>query len=109
MPHEIDPQAWQSVANAKRYVANIRDSLDAVDPEGDPTTWIPATTNTAFARTLQVGSKLVGGRVLAPFISMVWSDSAAYIFQYTGSQFLYNSSLAGLFFPQSLVSSQRVS
>jgi hypothetical protein len=64
--------------------------------QGDPTTWSPGTTNTAFARTLQIGSKLVGGRVLAPFISMVWSDSAAYIFQYTGSQFLYNSSLAGL-------------
>lgn len=63
--------------------------------QGDPTTWTPATTNTAFARTLQVGTKLVAGRVLAPFISMVWSDNAAYIFQYTGSQFIYNSSMAG--------------
>ena len=33
----IDPHAWQSVANAKRYVANIRDSLDAVDPAGKAT------------------------------------------------------------------------
>lgn len=64
--------------------------------QGDPTTWIPATTNTAFARTLQIGTKLVAGRVLAPFISMVWSDSAAYLFQYTGSQFIYNSSVAGV-------------
>jgi zinc/manganese transport system substrate-binding protein len=30
----IDPHAWQSVANAKIYVANIRDALIAVDPEG---------------------------------------------------------------------------
>jgi zinc/manganese transport system substrate-binding protein len=29
-----DPHAWQSVANAKIYVANIRDALDAADPVG---------------------------------------------------------------------------
>jgi zinc/manganese transport system substrate-binding protein len=29
-----DPHAWQSVANAKVYVANIRDALAAVDPQG---------------------------------------------------------------------------
>src|SRR5437764_11566385 len=29
-----DPHAWQSVANAKIYVANIRDGLSAADPAG---------------------------------------------------------------------------
>jgi zinc/manganese transport system substrate-binding protein len=29
-----DPHAWQSIANAKTYVANIRDALITVDPEG---------------------------------------------------------------------------
>jgi zinc/manganese transport system substrate-binding protein len=29
-----DPHAWQSVANAKIYVANIRDNLIALDPAG---------------------------------------------------------------------------
>jgi zinc/manganese transport system substrate-binding protein len=29
-----DPHAWQSLANGKIYVANIRDGLIAVDPEG---------------------------------------------------------------------------
>ena len=29
---DADPHAWQSVANAKRYVANIRDALGAADP-----------------------------------------------------------------------------
>jgi zinc/manganese transport system substrate-binding protein len=29
-----DPHAWQSVANAKTYVANIRDGLSAADPAG---------------------------------------------------------------------------
>lgn len=31
---KIDPHAWQSVADAKTYVANIRDGLDAIDPGG---------------------------------------------------------------------------
>ncbi len=29
-----DPHAWQSIANAKIYVVNIRDALIAADPEG---------------------------------------------------------------------------
>jgi zinc/manganese transport system substrate-binding protein len=32
--HGIDPHAWQSVANAKIYVTNIRDALIAADPAG---------------------------------------------------------------------------
>jgi zinc/manganese transport system substrate-binding protein len=31
---EVDPHAWQSIANAKIYVANIRDALIAADPPG---------------------------------------------------------------------------
>ena len=32
-----DPHAWQSLANGKLYVANIRDRLIAVDPDGKAT------------------------------------------------------------------------
>lgn len=34
---ETDPHAWQSIANAKLYVANVRDGLIAADPEGKAT------------------------------------------------------------------------
>jgi zinc/manganese transport system substrate-binding protein len=33
----VDPHAWQSVANVKRYVANIRDALVRIDPAGQGT------------------------------------------------------------------------
>ncbi len=35
-PHDaqFDPHAWQSVANVKVYVGNIRDALAAADPDG---------------------------------------------------------------------------
>ncbi len=32
--HSLDPHAWQSVANAKIYVVNIRDALTLADPAG---------------------------------------------------------------------------
>lgn len=32
--HDVDPHAWQDVANAKLYVATIRDGLAKADPEG---------------------------------------------------------------------------
>jgi len=32
---ETDPHAWQSIADAKTYVTNIRDGLIAADPEGE--------------------------------------------------------------------------
>jgi zinc/manganese transport system substrate-binding protein len=34
---ETDPHAWQSVANAKIYIANIREGLVAADPAGKAT------------------------------------------------------------------------
>jgi hypothetical protein len=61
--------------------------------QGDYTTWTPSLANTAFSRTLATGTKLMGGEVLAPYISLVWSDAALYQFQYTGSQYVYASSM----------------
>lgn len=32
--HDVDPHAWQDVANVRTYVSNIRDALIGVDPDG---------------------------------------------------------------------------
>jgi hypothetical protein len=61
--------------------------------QGDFTVWTPATANTAFSRTLAIGSKLVAGRVLQPYISLIWTDAALYVFQYTGDAFVYQSAM----------------
>lgn len=63
--------------------------------QDDLTDWTPSLSNTANTRTLQSGSKLMGGTALADGISIVWSDTSAYHFQYTGSDFIYDSRLVG--------------
>ena len=35
--HDLDPHAWQNVANAKIYIRNIAQALSAADAEGAPT------------------------------------------------------------------------
>lgn len=63
--------------------------------QDDPTDWTPTAANTANERTLQYGSKLMGGTPLGDGVNLVWSDSAVYLFQYTGSDSIYDSRLAG--------------
>ena len=60
---------------------------------GDFTTWTPASSNTANTRVLTEGTKLIGGRVLGPYVSLVWTDGALYTFQYAGNQYVYQSAL----------------
>jgi len=48
-----DPHAWQSIANAKVYVANIRDGLIAADPAGKETYTANAAAYTAKLDALE--------------------------------------------------------
>lgn len=61
----------------------------------DITNWTASDTSTANTRTLQSGSKLMAGVALVDNLSLVWSDTSLYLFQYTGSDFIYDSRLAG--------------
>lgn len=57
----------------------------------DNTIWAADDTNTANERRLTDGTKLVGGLALAQLLSLIWSDNAAYVFQYTGNSSIYDS------------------
>lgn len=74
---------------------NIDPMLVRWNHQGDLDQWTGTLTNTARSRRLQVGKKIMGGGAVAEKISMVWTDLAAYTFQYTGSQFVYDSRIAG--------------
>jgi hypothetical protein len=93
----------------ERFVFALRSGMNVSwNSQGDLTTWTPSATNTANTRTLTEGTKLVAGRPLAPYQSLVWTDSAVYLFQWTGSQFVYDSNLVardcGLIAPYANVS-----
>jgi hypothetical protein len=61
----------------------------------DITDWIPGLGDTANQRVLQSGSKLVAGTAVADAVSLVWSDTSVYVFQYTGNDLIYDSRLIG--------------
>lgn len=80
----------------ERFVFLLKTGMTVSWPDQDDITdHTPATANTANERTLQSGSELRGGTPLTDGISLVWSDTSLYVFQYTGSDLIYDSRLAG--------------
>jgi hypothetical protein len=78
----------------ERFIMALLDNMQVAWPsQGSLTDWTPSSTNTANVRTLTEGTKLITGRVLADFVSLIWTDAAVYLFQYSGSAFIYNSSM----------------
>jgi hypothetical protein len=78
----------------ERFVMALCANMQVAWPsQGTITDWTPSITNTANIRTLTEGTKLVGGKVLADFVSLIWTDAAVYRFQYTGASYVYASSM----------------
>jgi zinc/manganese transport system substrate-binding protein len=74
-----DPHAWQSVANAKIYVANIRDALIAIDPAGKATYEANATAYLAKLDALEREVKDTIARIPADRRAIITShDSFGY-------------------------------
>jgi hypothetical protein len=63
--------------------------------QNDRTNWTPGSASTANSRRLREGTRIITGRGLANLVSLVWTDTALYRFQYTGSSFVYDSQLVG--------------
>lgn len=78
----------------ERFIFALCDDMQVKWPsQGTLDDWTPSSANTANIRTLSEGTKLVGGRVLSDFVSLVWTDAALYRFQYTGATYVYSSSM----------------
>lgn len=60
-----DPHAWQNIANAKLYVANIRDALSAADPAGKANYEANAAAYLAELNTLEGEVKAAVARIPA--------------------------------------------
>jgi zinc/manganese transport system substrate-binding protein len=85
----FDPHAWQSVANAKIYVANIRDGLSAADPAGAATYAANATAYLAKLDALEAEVKAAVARVPEGARKVITShDAFAYFEAAYGIEFL---------------------
>ena len=79
-----DPHAWQSVANAKIYVANIRDGLVAADPDGKSAYEANAGAYLAKLDALEAEVKAVIGKIPADRRRIITSHDA---FGYFGAAY----------------------
>ncbi|GAB4067380.1 metal ABC transporter substrate-binding protein [Ancylobacter sonchi] len=73
---ETDPHAWQSVANAEIYVANIRDGLIAADPAGKATYEANAAAYLARLQALDAEIKAAVARIPADKRRVITSHDA---------------------------------
>jgi len=71
-----DPHAWQSVANAKIYVGNVRDALVAADPAGKAVYEANATAYLAKLDALEVEIKATVARIPADRRKAITSHDA---------------------------------
>lgn len=63
--------------------------------DDDNTVWTPSDANTANIRRLQEGSRLIAGGRIAQGVNIVWSDTAAYLMQFTGTNTVYSTRIIG--------------
>jgi zinc/manganese transport system substrate-binding protein len=79
-----DPHAWQSIANAKIYVGNIRDGLIAADPAGKDAYMANATAYLAKLDTLETEVKDAIAKIPADRRRIITSHDA---FGYFGATY----------------------
>ncbi|WP_029558037.1 zinc ABC transporter substrate-binding protein [Xanthobacter sp. 91] len=72
----IDPHAWQSIANAKVYVANVRDGLIAADPDGRDVYTANAAAYTAKLDALETEVKSAMAKIPAEQRRIITSHDA---------------------------------
>lgn len=87
--HDVDPHAWQNTANAKVYVANIRDALVKADPAGQATYEANATRYLADLEAVDGEIKAAVARIPADRRKAITShDAFGYFVKAYGIQFI---------------------
>lgn len=77
-------------------LAGNKDNMTVRWPDvDDMTDWTPSSVNRANERRLQGGGRLIAGTGLVQGLSIVWSDSTAFIFQFNGGDTIYDSRPVG--------------
>lgn len=85
----VDPHAWQSVANAKIYVANIRDALVKADPAGQASYEANATRYLAQLDAVEAEVKAAVARIPADRRKAITShDAFGYFVKAYGIEFI---------------------
>jgi zinc/manganese transport system substrate-binding protein len=79
-----DPHAWQSLVNARTYVANIREALAAADPDGKPVYDANARRYTAAINQLDAEIRTAIGQLPAERRRIITSHDA---FGYFGAEY----------------------
>jgi hypothetical protein len=80
----------------ERFIFALRKNMVVSWPDQDnPQNWTPGLTSKANERRLAKGNVLIAGGSLGGGVSLVWSDTSLYVFQFTGGQFVYSSRMAG--------------
>lgn len=85
----VDPHAWQNVANAKIYVANIRDALTKADPAGQASYEVNATRYLAQLDAVEAEVKAAVARIPADRRKAITShDAFGYFVKAYGIEFI---------------------
>jgi zinc/manganese transport system substrate-binding protein len=85
----VDPHAWQSVANAKIYVANVRDALVKADPAGQASYEANATRYLAQLDAVEAEVKAAVARIPADRRKAITShDAFGYFVKAYGIEFI---------------------
>ena len=85
----VDPHAWQNVANAKIYIANIRDALTKADPAGQASYEANATRYLAQLDAVEAEVKAAVARIPADRRKAITShDAFGYFVKAYGIEFI---------------------
>lgn len=63
--------------------------------DDDNTLWTPADDNTAGIRKLKEGNRLMAGANMAQAVNVVWTDTALYLMQFTGTNNVFSTRVVG--------------